>query len=293
MKRFQIGDIIIHWKDDNFKLESDEYTERFQVLEGEEEFHADEIVYESHFTNLEKYRKETLLQKNGLYELYETNEGKFLVFHWATCRFAFGFYAEDLEKDDVLPVYFNPEMENQIPLAAVRFLSCAGLHSKLLQKGALVFHSSYIDWNGQAILFAGPSGVGKSTQASLWEQHADAEIINGDRTLLRQKDGIWKAYGYPCCGSSDICINRTLPLSMIVLLEQGKENRVTEVSMGKKFRALFTGSEMYLWNEKEMERVTKLAEEILKDVRIVKLVCRPEADAVEVLKAELEEKICE
>ena len=233
------------------------------------------------------------MQKNGLYELYDTAEGKFLVFHWAACRFAFGLYAKDLEGGNIIPCYFNPEMKKQIPLATVRFFSCAGLHSKLLQRGALIFHSAYIDWNGKAILFAGHSGVGKSTQAALWGKYAGAEIINGDRTLIRKKNGIWHAYGYPCCGSSDICINRTLPLSLIVLLEQGEENRVTEVSMGGKFRALFIGSEMYLWNEKEMERVTKLAEEILKDVRIVKLVCRPEADAVEVLKAELEEKICE
>ena len=289
MKRYQIGDIIIQWKDGNFELESDEFTERFQVIESEEDFLVDEIIYETHFTDLRKYEKETLLQKNGLYELYDTIAGKFLVFHWAICRFGFGLYVKDLEGGNNIPCYFNPEMKEQIPLAAVRFFSCAGLHSKLLQRGALVFHSSYIDWKGKAILFAGHSGVGKSTQAALWGKYAGAEIINGDRTLIRKKDGIWHAYGYPCCGSSDICINRTLPLLAIVLLEQGEENQVTEVSMGKKFRALFTGSEMYLWNEKEMERVTKLAEEILKDVRIVRLVCRPEEEAVEVLKAELEE----
>lgn len=289
MKRYQIGDVIIQWKDGNFELESDEFTELFQIIKGDEGSYVDEIVYEIHYANLEKYKNETLLQKNGLYELYETVDGKFLVFHWATCRFAFGFYVNDLEKGNIVTCYFNPEMKNQIPLAAVRFFSCAGLHSKLLQKGALVFHSSYMDWNGQAILFAGKSGVGKSTQASLWEKHAGAEIINGDRTLLRKKGGIWHAYGYPCCGSSDICINRTLPLKAIVILEQGNENKVETLTMGQKYRALFTGSEMYLWYEKEMERVNRLVEEIMTGVRIIKLVCRPDADAVEVLKTALEE----
>lgn len=292
MKRYQFGDITIQWKTGNFELNLDEFTELFKIntVDVEEDYFSNEIIYETHFEDLRKYKNEKLLQKNGLYELYETVQGRFVIFHWATCRFAFGFYAEDLEKKDMLPVYFNPEMKNQIPLAAVRFFSCAGLHSKLLQKGALVFHSSYIDWNGQAILFAGPSGVGKSTQASLWEQHEDAEIINGDRTLLRRKDGIWHAYGYPCCGSSDICKNRTLPLKAIVILEKGDKNEVQELTMGQKYRALFTGSEMFLWYEKEMERVSRLVEELMKEVRVIKLICRPDEDAVEVLKAALEEK---
>lgn len=289
MKQYQLGDIIIRWKDGSFELELDEFAKQFLVEDAEAERYLDKIIYETCYVELEKIKNEKLLQKNGLYELYETKQGKFLLFHWATCRFAFGFYIDDLENGNVVTCYFNPKMKNQIPLAAVRFFSCAGLHSKLLQRGALVFHSSYLDWNGQAVLFAGPSGAGKSTQASLWEQYADAEIINGDRTLLRRKDGTWHAYGYPCCGSSDICINRTLPLSSIVLLEQGEENKVQEMTMSQKYRALLTGSEMYLWYEKEMERVSQLVEEIMKEVRIIKLICRPDANAVEVLKRALEE----
>ena len=34
MKRYQIGDVIIRWKDGNFELESDEFTECFQAREN-------------------------------------------------------------------------------------------------------------------------------------------------------------------------------------------------------------------------------------------------------------------
>lgn len=67
-----------------------------------------------------------------------------------------------------------------------------GLHHKLLQQDALVIHASYIEFMGRGILFLGPSGTGKSTQARLWNEHAGAPILNGDRALLRQKDGIWQ-----------------------------------------------------------------------------------------------------
>lgn len=293
MKKYLLGDILIQWENGNFKLKSDEFTELFQISEVAECHWDDVIIYKTKFDNLERYKSEKLLQKNGLYELYETAKGKFLIYHWATCRFAFGFFADDLEKENVVTCYFNPDMEKQIPLAAVRFFSCAGLHSKLLQKDALIFHSSYIDWNGQGILFAGHSGVGKSTQASLWKQNEGVEIINGDRTLLRKKEGVWHAYGYPCSGSSDICVNRTLPLKAIVLLQQGTENKVEKLSLSQKFRAILTGSQMFPWNDKEVERVSKMAEEMIKDVKMIKLICRPEIKAVEVLKSALEENMYE
>ena len=135
---------------------------------------------------------------------------------------------------------------------------------------------------------AGHSGVGKSTQASLWEKHAGAEIINGDRALLRKKEGKWHSYGYPCCGSSVICINRTLPLLAVVLLEQGEENRIEMLSMSQKIRIFLSGSEMYLWSTKEFDRVYEIAKALCQEILIIKLVCRQEQEAVTLLKNILE-----
>lgn len=150
-------------------------------------------------------------------------------------------------------------------------------------------HASYIDWNGQAILFAAASGTGKSTQAALWERYAGAEILNGDRVLLREREQIWNAYGYPCCGSSDICVNRNLPLRAIVILEQGSENQVSEIPAGEKIRTLLAGIEVYRWSIREIDKALELAEQIARKVPVVKFVCRPEEGAVTVLKNYLEE----
>lgn len=261
---------------------------QFSMKTEESEMLHDTVIYETHVDELEKFCNGELLKKNGMYELYQMPEGKFIVYHWATCRFAFGFWLEDLESEYMVRCYFHPNMDEQIPLDAVRFFSCTGLHSKLLQKGGLVFHSAYVDWNGKGILFAGPSGVGKSTQANLWKTYADAEIINGDRTLLRKKSEKWYCYGYPCCGSSSVCINRTLPLLAIVLLEHGNANYVEELTMSQKMRLFLSGSEMYLWNMKELDRVHEIAKKLVEEIMIIKLVCRPEKEAVFMLKHTLE-----
>ena len=93
-----------------------------------------------------------------------------MIYHWAHCRFGYGFRLDDLKNGNKVCCYFNPEMREEIPITAARFFSTAGMHTKLLQRSAVILHASYIDWDGSAILFTGPSGTGKSTQAELWEQ---------------------------------------------------------------------------------------------------------------------------
>ena len=285
MDRFLIGDTVFQWLDSCFTLKADELMEPFRMTAWNDA----PVVYGSQFYPMEVFRKETLLQKNGMYELYQVGDRKMIIYHWAACRFGYGFWLDELYTSDPFTCYFNPDMKHQIPLGITRFFSTVGMHSKLLQKGAPVLHASYIDWNGRAILFSAPSQTGKSTQADLWKKYAGAEIINGDRALLRRRNGIWHAFGYPCCGSSQICVNRTLPLAAIVMLAQGPENRIESLSMGEKIRMLVSGTELYRWEDREMDMAFHLAEQIAQDVPMIRLVCRPDKEAVHVLQRFLKE----
>ena len=93
----------------------------------------------------------------------------------------------------------------------------------------------YRDAHGEGILFSGPSGIGKSTQAALWERFAGARTINGDRGLVcpaaRTVSGIFYA------GTSGICQNVTAPLRAVVLLGQAAENRVVRARPQEAFCA--------------------------------------------------------
>ena len=44
-------------------------------------------------------------------------------------------------------------------------------------------HSSLIRSHGEGLMFIGPSGIGKTTQAELWHAYRNADIINGDMVL--------------------------------------------------------------------------------------------------------------
>ena len=92
------------------------------------------------------------------------------------------------------------------------------------RRGFFQLHCSYIIFRGEAVLFSADKGVGKSTQAALWEKHRGAEIVNGDRALLHLTENGLTAYGTPYCGSSDIALNRAAPVKAVVLLSQGDRN---------------------------------------------------------------------
>lgn len=290
MTFYSIGDTIICWNKGNFPLELDENTLPFVVREQDVSAAEDMICYTSAEVQLGQYKEQRLLQINETYELYETERGHLMIYHWATCRFAYGFWLEDLKAGNEVPCYFNPKMREEIPITTSRFFSTAGLHAKLLQRDAVVLHASYVCRNGAAILFTAPSETGKTTQARLWEKYRGAEIINDDRVLLRKYQGVWHAFGYPCCGSSKICKNRTLPLQAVVVLEQGAENRVCALSAAQKIRALVSGIEVYLWDREEIDRSFCLAGQIAGEVPAIKLVCRPDAGAVAALDRYLEEE---
>lgn len=287
MRCYRLGDICLRWQGE-YILERDNFTDRFALEVDPACECGEQLYYESVFFPLEQFQDAPVLEYNASYELRQTRQGKLILFHWAACRFGYGFLLDELERGDRVRCWFNPAMQAQPPLSAARFFTTAGLHAKLLQRGAPILHASYIGWKGRAILFAAPSQTGKSTQAELWRQHAGAEIINGDRVLLRRREGKWHAFGYPCCGSSQICLNRTLPLAAVVILAQGLENRVEEMRPAEKIRALVAGTEVLLWDKKELDRSFELAGQISSQVPVVRLVCRPDAQAVNTLKDYLE-----
>ena len=281
--RYNFGDVQFTINSECL-LETDGFTDRFRLPDGEVSEGMAEVRYNCVYRALDDFGERYPAKVNGMYELYRTPMGTALMYHWGFCRMGYGYLASELLRKDRMECWFAPRMEQQPPVPMFRFLSTAGLHSKLLRYGAAILHASYIDWNGQAVLFAAPAQTGKSTQAELWAQHCGADIINGDRVLLRRREKTWHAFGYPCCGSSNICVNRTLPLRAIVVLEQGQENKVLPMTGAEKVRALFAGIERYLWDTQEMDIALNLAQELALETDVVRLVCRPDAQAVSVLQ---------
>lgn len=153
-----------------------------------------------------------------------------------------------------------------------------GLENLLLQHQGLLLHASLIKYKDKTIAFAGPSGVGKSTQADLWATHMGAEILNGDRAALRNVQS-WTAYGYPCAGTSGIYKNDAGPLAGIVILGQSPENRLRKLTPPEAFRLLYPEITVHRWDKAFVETATELCAQLAEQIPVYYLECRPDQEA--------------
>lgn len=158
------------------------------------------------------------------------------------------------------------------------------METLLLQHRGLLLHASLIKYAGKAIAFTGPSGVGKSTQANLWERYCTAQIINGDRAALRIDADGWKAYGSPYAGTSGIYKNESAPLAAIILLEQAKENSLQPLTAAEALRVIYPEVTMHRWDRTFVERAADLCLQLLQQVPVYRLACLPEESAVQLVK---------
>ena len=157
------------------------------------------------------------------------------------------------------------------------------LSELLLSKGIGILHCSFIEVDGQAILFAGDKQVGKSTQAALWEKYASATIINGDRAGIFIKNGIATAGGVPYCGTSGICKNKLLPIKAIVCLSKGTENKLEKISPVNAFMFLLGKFAYNTWDKEDVNAITQLLTEVVEKVPVYSYSCHKDESAVKYL----------
>ena len=168
--------------------------------------------------------------------------------------------------------------------------SFSGWEMLLLQKGRLLLHASCVDTPLGGLLFSGPSGIGKSTQAELWRQYGGAELINGDRPILSRDEQGWQAWGSPYAGSSRHFVNESSSLRAIVLLKQAKSCTLRRLPGAEAFRRVFAGTTVNSWDRSSVQRVCELTEQLVSELPVYELSCTPDRAAVELLRAELERK---
>lgn len=160
------------------------------------------------------------------------------------------------------------------------FGSLLGLEKVMIRRNAMILHSAYMCREGKAVLFSAPSETGKSTQAGLWEKYRGTRQINGDRSLLvREADG-WYAYGWPICGSSEICHNEAHPIQAIVMLYQAKENEIKRLDTGSAMRKVMSQITINMWNGEFQIKVMDLIQQLVEEVPVFELGCNISEDAV-------------
>lgn len=162
------------------------------------------------------------------------------------------FYSDSTK---VFDDYENEYVEPKSPFSfCVRPICEAGM----TLRGGLPLHAAMVEKDGYGVVFLGPSGMGKSTQAKLWEKYLGADFVIGDRPGFHRIDGVWYGYGMPWDGKDGIKRQKSVPVRALVVLEQAKENQIHRLNQMETMKVLLKQTMMPMWDNSAMDELFKL-----------------------------------
>lgn len=146
--------------------------------------------------------------------------------------------------------------------------------SALLKYDRCIFHGTAFIWHEKAWIFTAPSGTGKTTQYIRWKLVYKDEVtmLNGDKPILefREDETVW-VHPSPWKGKENMGVMRSAPLGGIILLEQGTENRVQQLSASSAAIPLYLQFLFLIDKAENAERVCALETRLLRNCPVWKL----------------------
>ena len=162
----------------------------------------------------------------------------------------------------------------------------------LLRYGCSIFHAASFVWKDRAWLLTGPSGVGKTTQYFNWQRLFPGEItmISGDMPVLeaREDGSVW-VHPSSWNGKEDLRSRRSAPLGGLILLEQGRENRIAPLSPADAVAPVYKQFVALPDTEEEILRLTRLEDRLLRAAPAWKLVNLGDEASTLLLRSTLEQ----
>ena len=165
----------------------------------------------------------------------------------------------------------------------------AACEAGMTMRDGMPLHASLVEKDGYGVVFLGPSGMGKSTQAKLWVEHQGADFIIGDRPGLRRIDGRWIGFGMPWDGKDGIKRQKQVPIRALISLEQAPENSIRRLSKQEAMMVLLNQVMMPMWDDTAMTLLTPLMGQLASEIPFYHLKNLPNREATELTC----ETICE
>ena len=176
--------------------------------------------------------------------------------------------------------YHPEDWEGLAPELVPYMASGVQFYAQLLKFDGLMLHSSAVAMDGNAYLFSGPCGRGKSTHTRLWQSAFGeaASVFNDDKPALRRLDTGWFAYGTPWCGKDGINKNEKWPLAGICFLKKAEWNRIRRLTPEEAL-PLLLGQTVYRLYPKSMDLLLTHVDRLLREVPVYELENTPTESA--------------
>lgn len=238
-------------------LQPDSYWDKFK----KDGFKETDVNIQINSKNINKYFFEKYTLKFKISDLFVYNKSIMMVnFNWSKINII----SNNLEDIDTFLVQI--------------------FHTHAVRNHMIQVHSSLVEYKNSGIMFLGPSGIGKTTQAELWHQYLDALIVNGDMVFVEDKGDEFISWGTPWHGSSPYCENTSVPVRALVVLKQGKENMIRKLE-GFEMVSEVSNNIIYpMWIEDGMDLCLETLDHLLAHVPVYELTNKADEDSVLMVK---------
>jgi hypothetical protein len=150
------------------------------------------------------------------------------------------------------------------------------LHSLILaERGGFLLHSASGICEGQAYLFSGVSGAGKTTMTRL--APSDTTLLTDEISYIRPGSDGYLSFGTPFAGelakSGENC---SAPLAGLFFLEKGPENRIDEIPSVEAVRCLMRNILFFAEDRTLVEKLFATACDFVNRVPIRRLTFYPD-----------------
>ena len=154
----------------------------------------------------------------------------------------------------------------------------------LLGERGLILHAAGLVRGGEALVFAGISGAGKSTVTRLANAWEGTLPLSDDRIILRVDDGYVVAHGTPWPGEADVAERRHARVGGLLFLEKGERNAVRTTRPRETLARLLPTVSLPWYDPPYLESGLRACDAIVRRLPAGVFTFRPETGAIRVLE---------
>lgn len=154
-------------------------------------------------------------------------------------------------------------------------------HVNVYKYNTLLIHSSVVAYAGNAYMFLGKSGTGKSTHSLMWQKSIEGvSLLNDDHPVVRVWDnGAVIVYGSPWSGKTRCYKNICAPLGGVIRIIRAPHNRINRLSILQAYASILPSCGGVTWNRAISDCRDLTIQKIISCVPCWNMECLPNTDA--------------